>query len=374
MEAIVTARGPQVDPQRREALVTERSTVRLGDEEASSRKAKGEMLSRWDDLGRLVRAPDSPLNAVCELAEAVAPYDISVLITGESGTGKELLARAIHDRSLRANRTFVVENCGAVPDPLLESELFGHRRGAFTGAYEDHVGLFQQADGGTLLLDEIGETSPAFQVKLLRVLQNGEIRPVGSSRTLRVNVRVIAATNRNLQEEVRRGRFREDLYYRLAMVTLHVPALRERPMDIPLIANHILARAMAALGKPVEGFTEEALALLKAYRWPGNVRQLENEIVRMLALARGPRLGAELFSPQVFHALEEEADEAAFTTLSRLDGTLKERMEVLEARMLKETLIRHRWNKTQAARELGLSRAGLRSKLARYGMEKNDRP
>lgn len=374
MEAIVTARGPQVDPQRREALVTERSTVRLVDEEVRSHQAEGEVPSRLGDLDRLVRASDSPLNAVCELAEAVAPYDISVLITGESGTGKELLARAIHDRSLRASRAFVVENCGAVPDPLLESELFGHRRGAFTGAYEDHVGLFQQADGGTLLLDEIGETSPAFQVKLLRVLQNGEIRPVGSSRTLRVNVRVIAATNRNLQEEVRRGRFREDLYYRLAMVTLHVPALRERPMDIPLIANHILARAMAALGKPVEGFTEEALALLKAYRWPGNVRQLENEIVRMLALARGPRLGAELLSSQVFHAAEEEADEAAFTTLSRLDGTLKERMEILEARMLKETLIRHRWNKTQAARELGLSRAGLRSKLARYGMEKNDRP
>jgi two-component system response regulator HupR/HoxA len=163
------------------------------------------------------------MNALCELVERIAPYDISVLITGESGTGKELLARAMHYRSGRADKAFVVENCGALPDTLLESELFGHKRGSFTGAYEDRIGLFQQADGGTIFLDEIGETSPAFQVKLLRVLQEGEIRPVGGARTVSVDVRVVSATNRDLEEDVRQGRFRQDLYYRLSTMTLHVP-------------------------------------------------------------------------------------------------------------------------------------------------------
>ena len=319
---------------------------------------------------RIVRAPDSPVNAVCALAERIAPHDISVLVAGESGTGKELLARAIHYGSSRAERAFVVENCGALPDELLESELFGHKRGAFTGAYEDRIGLFQQADGGTIFLDEIGETSPAFQVKLLRALQEGEIRPVGSARTLSVDVRVIAATNRDLEEDVRTGRFREDLYYRVATVTLTMPPLRDRVMDVPPLAASMLDRGKRQLGARVEGFTAEAMGCLTTYRWPGNARELQNEILRMLSLADGPWLGPELLSARVLRAAREEGEERDLSLLAGLDGSLKQRMEQLEARVIKEALVRHRWNKTRAAQELGLSRVGLRSKLSRYGLDR----
>ncbi|MES9937081.1 MAG: sigma-54 dependent transcriptional regulator, partial [Sedimenticola sp.] len=192
----------------------------------------------------IVRAPDSVMNRVCEKVRKVAPYDVSVLLAGESGTGKELVARALHYNSLRWDKPFVVENCGALPDELLESELFGYKRGAFTGAVEDRTGLFERANGGTVFLDEIGEVSPAFQVKLLRVLQEGEIRPLGSGKTRKVNVRIIAATNRDLETEVREGRFREDLYYRLATVTVSLPPLRERLNDIPILAKALLGSAM----------------------------------------------------------------------------------------------------------------------------------
>ncbi len=325
--------------------------------------------ARYADMQGIVRSPASPLNQVCEIIRQVAPYDVNVLITGESGTGKELCARALHYSSLRHDGPFVVENCGAIPDELLESELFGHKRGALTGAVQDHVGLLEKADGGTIFLDEIGEVSPAFQVKLLRFLQEGEIRPVGSNRSRKVDVRVIAATNRDLMDEVRAGRFREDLYYRLATFTIHMPPLRERRDDIPDLAIHLLHEAMAQLGKEVKGFTDEALECLANYDWPGNVRELQNEIKRMLVLAQDEWLGAELISPHVLHAAPEEARED-LALLSRGRGTLKERIEALEAMILKETLTRHRWNKTRAAEELGLSRVGLRSKLERYGLEK----
>ncbi|MDK9726525.1 MAG: sigma-54 dependent transcriptional regulator [Sterolibacteriaceae bacterium MAG5] len=321
-------------------------------------------------LDRLTRSADSPLNGLCDLAAKVAPHDLSILVTGESGTGKELLARAIHYASARSERAFVVENCGALPDQLLEAELFGHKRGAFTGAYEDRIGLFQQADGGTIFLDEIGETSPAFQVKLLRALQEGEIRPVGSPRPVSVDVRVIAATNRDLEADVRAGRFREDLYYRIAGMTLHMPALRDRPMDIAPIAANLLERGQANGRRRVKGFTAEALACMAAYRWPGNVRELQNEILRMLALTDGDWLEAGLLSPRVLHAAAEESQERDIALLTGLDGSLKERVEQLEARIIKEVLVRHRWNKTRASAELGLSRVGLRQKLARYGLEK----
>lgn len=331
--------------------------------------AKRETLRNFYDFLRLVRAPNSPLNAVCETARRIAPYDISILISGESGTGKELLAHAIHYGSSRADKTFVIENCGALADTLLESELFGHKRGAFTGAFENRIGLFEQADGGTIFLDEVSETSPAFQVKLLRVLQEGEIRPLGSSRTRQVDVRIIAATNRDLEEEVRKGRFREDLYYRLTTFTLHMPPLRSRPCDIAPLAEHLLGEAVAALDKPCRGFTSEARAAMLAYHWPGNVRELHNEVVRMVALGDHPELGAELLSPRVLRAAEEGQEEA-LAILTTGEGPLKERMEELEKRLIKETLIRHRWNKSAAARELGLSRVGLRGKLLRYGMDK----
>src|SRR5574343_742946 len=210
---------------------------------------KYERVKREFGLDGLTRAPDSPLNPVCDLIAQVAPFDLSVLISGESGTGKEMIARAIHYRSRRADKAFVIENCGALPDELLEAELFGYKRGAFTGAYEDRTGLFQQADGGTLFLDEIGETSPAFQVKLLRVLQEGEVRPVGAPKPVAVDVRVIAATHRDLEADVRSGRFREDLYYRLANVTVTMPPLRQRGGDVALIAQRLLDEVARSLGR-----------------------------------------------------------------------------------------------------------------------------
>ncbi len=321
-------------------------------------------------LGALIRAPGSPLNALCAMVERIAPYDLSVMVTGESGTGKEMIARAIHYESRRASRPFVTENCGALPDTLLESELFGYKRGAFTGATDDRIGLFQQADGGTLFLDEIGETSPAFQVKLLRVLQEGEFRPLGSNRVISADVRVIAATNRDLEEDVRTGRFREDLYYRLATIAVHVPPLRERPMDLPLLAGRLLDSAARSMDKPVEGFTPEALACMVSYHWPGNVRELQNEILRMVALADAPRLDVGLLSPRVREVAAAPAELAPpLAGVVGLSGNLRERMERLEMAVIGEAMQRHRGNKSRAARELGLSRVGLRAKLARYGLE-----
>lgn len=331
--------------------------------------AKHEKLRDHYEFARIVRAAASPLNDVIELAARVANSDIAVHISGESGSGKELLGRAIHYSSPRATRAFVIENCGAMSDQLLESELFGHKRGSFTGAFEDRIGLFEQADGGTIFLDEIGDTSPSFQVKLLRVLQEGEIRPVGSSRSRKIDVRVLSATNRELEEEVRKGRFREDLYYRLTQFLLPMPALRERKMDTPLIALSLLREAAPAMGKTIQGFTPEALDCLCNYQWPGNVREMQNEILRAILLCDTEYIGAHLFSPKVLRAAPDE-QEQDMSILAGLDGSLKDRMEALEARVLRESLIRHRWNKTRAASELGLSRVGLRSKLARYGLEK----
>lgn len=324
--------------------------------------------ARFDwDLG-IVRSPDSPMNHVCEIIQHVAPFNVNVLLTGESGTGKELCARALHYNSLRQDGPFVAENCGALPDELLESELFGHKRGAFTGAVDDRVGLFERADGGTIFLDEIGEVSPAFQVKLLRVLQEGEIRPLGTNTRRKIDVRVVAATNRDLEKDVKEGRFRQDLYYRLATFVVHLPPLRERPMDIEALAYAILEESSRQLGKKVKGFTDEAINCLQAYDWPGNVRELQNEIKRMLVLAHEDYLGSDLISARIVLAAPEEA-KSDLELLTGIDGSLKERVESLEARILKETLIRHRWNKTRAAEELGLSRVGLRNKLERYELE-----
>ncbi len=311
---------------------------------------------------RMVRADDSPLNAVCDLAQRVAGHDLSVLITGESGTGKELLARGIHYASARAQAPFIVENCGALPDTLLESELFGHKRGAFTGATESHTGLFQQAHGGTLFLDEIGETSAAFQVKLLRALQEGEVRPVGSTRPVPVDVRVIAATNRDLEAEVSCGRFREDLYYRIAGITLHMPPLRERIGDI----EHIVAQMLRGAGARGCSLAPDTLECLQRYAWPGNVRELQNEIQRALALREGPVLETALFSPRL-HATPGPSALRARTDDGQ-DLSLRAHLERFEAQLLRAAMQRHQGNKTRVAEELGLTRLGLRMKLQRLGL------
>jgi len=321
------------------------------------------------DFDSLERSENSPLNAVCEMAARVARYDLAVLVTGESGTGKELLARGIHYASPRCERAFVMENCAAMTDTLLESELFGHKRGAFTGAFEDHVGLFQRADGGTIFLDEIGDTSPAFQVKLLRVLQEGEVRPVGASRPVLVNVRVISATHRDLEQDVRSGRFREDLYYRIAGITLSVPPLRERSADILPIADLLLVRAGQELGRPDVRFASDVRANLLAYPWPGNIRELKNEIYRAVALSDGLTVSASTLSQRVLHGQPGMVTPQQQGSGLPQGGTLQERLDAIEAVILRETLLRLRWNKTHAARELGLSRVGLRQKLARFGLE-----
>lgn len=334
---------------------------------AASVAKKTGALKQAHHFSRIGHGPDSPLAEVIELARRVAAFDISVLLTGESGTGKELLARAIHYSSPRGDKPFVVENCGALPDQLLESELFGCKKGAFTGAYEDRIGLFEQANGGTIFLDEIGETSPAFQVKLLRVLQEGEIRPLGARLTRKVDVRVIAATNRNLEDEVREKHFRRDLYYRLAAFPIHIPALRERPGDVAVLAERLLDETRRTFGKPIDGFDPEALAVLRAYDWPGNVRELQNEIQRMAALAETRVLGVDLVSPRI-RARACPGGRA----IADGDGarTLKDHVEALEASLLGEALSRHRWNISRVAEELGLSRVGLRAKMHRYGLER----
>jgi two-component system response regulator HupR/HoxA len=323
------------------------------------------------DFERIERAPGSPLEAVCEMAARVARYDLSVLVLGESGTGKELLARAIHYASPRAAGPFVVENCAAIPDTLLESELFGHKRGAFTGAYDDHAGLFQRAHGGTLFLDEIGETSPAFQVKLLRALQEGEVRPVGSTRPVPVDVRIVSATHRKLEDDVRAGRFREDLYYRIAGLTLAVPPLRERPGDIAPVAERVLRDVAAELGRPGVSFGADVLPCLVSYPWPGNIREMRNEVARAVALCDGAEIGAAALSARVRQGrIGRDATllEGALPAQAG-KGTLAERLDAIEAMVLRETLLRHKWNKTRAAQELGLSRVGLRAKLLRFGLE-----
>jgi len=325
----------------------------------ASRRAKVRARSGFD---RLTRAADSPLNGICELALRIAGHELSVLVTGESGTGKELLARAIHYSSERAEGPFVVENCGALPDTLLEAELFGHKRGAFTGAHEDRIGLFQQADGGTLFLDEIGDTSPAFQVKLLRALQEGEVRPVGSPRPVSVDVRIIAATNRNLEADVASGRFRQDLYYRIAGITFYMPSLRERPQDIPLIVAGMFKESALAGRR----FSADAMKSLVAHRWPGNVRELQNEVLRALALGDGDVLDASLFSPQVGQAAA--AVKAVALGFDADGATLKELLDQVEVQVLGAALRRHRGNKTRVAEELGLTRVGLRMKLSRLGL------
>lgn len=359
-----------------EAQALQRQTRRLDLELRTSTGVLRQRTARQMDrarasfgFGQIVRAPGSPLDTVCAMAERVARYDIPVLVLGESGTGKELLARAIHYASPRLAGPFVVENCAAIPDTLLESELFGHKRGAFTGAYEDHPGLFQRAHGGTVFLDEIGETSPAFQVKLLRVLQEGEVRPVGAARPVPVDVRVIAATHRQMEQRVREGLFREDLYYRIAGVTVTVPPLRERVADIAPIARQLIQDVAHELGHPGATLTDDTLACLVAYPWPGNIRELRNEIARALALQDGTTLEAAAFSGRVLQGRGAGAGgnlEAALPT----SGTLAERLDVIEAMVLRETLQRHRWNKTRVAQELGLSRVGLRGKMQRLGLEK----
>ena len=255
-------------------------------------------------LGKIV-GHSAKMREIFELIQTVAPQSSRVLITGESGTGKELVARAIHENSARPDGPFITINCGAFPETLLESELFGYMKGAFTGANENRIGLFQAAHGGTLFMDEIGNMSPTMQVKLYRVLQEGKVRPVGSNEESDINVRVITATNKVLEKEIAEGRFREDLFYRLSVIPIQLPALRERREDIPLLARHFLERFRKSMDKPIESIDPEALRRIEAYDWPGNVRELENAIERAVALAAGKSITVEMLSEKVARFYQE---------------------------------------------------------------------
>jgi len=246
-------------------------------------------LRRLTGLDNII-GQSSKMRSIFELIQTIAPQSSRVLITGESGTGKELVARAIHENSQRSLAPFITINCGAFPETLLESELFGYVKGAFTGANENRAGLFQAADGGTLFMDEIGNMSPTMQVKLYRVLQEGKVRPVGSTEEIDVDVRVIAATNKDFEKEIAEGRFREDLYYRLSVIPIQLPPLRERREDIPLLARHFIERFRKSMEKPISGISAEAFRKLEAYDWPGNVRELENTMERAIALESTPEI------------------------------------------------------------------------------------
>jgi two-component system, NtrC family, response regulator PilR len=250
------------------------------------------------------------MKAIFELIENIAPQTSRVLITGESGTGKELVARAIHEHSARSKNPFITINCGAFPETLLESELFGYIKGAFTGANENRRGLFQAAHGGTLFMDEIGNMSVTMQVKLYRVLQEGKVRPIGSTEEADVDVRVIAATNKNLEEEIGEGRFREDLYYRLSVIPIHLPSLRERREDIPLLAREFLERFSKSMNKEIDAIEPEAMRRLEVYDWPGNVRELENTIERAVALENAARISVESLPDRIRNYYQESAPPA----------------------------------------------------------------
>ncbi|MBO0752796.1 MAG: sigma-54-dependent Fis family transcriptional regulator [Bradyrhizobiaceae bacterium] len=306
---------------------------------------------------------------LCDLARKAARTELPILIEGETGTGKELLARAIHYNSSRRSSPLMVQNCGGVPDELLQSELFGHTRGAFTGAISDRLGLFRAADGGTVFLDEISGVSPSFQVSLLRFLQEGEVKPLGCDRTETCNVRIIAASNRPLSALVAAGEFRQDLFFRLRGFEFELPPLRERPDDIPALAEFLAAKHSHAIGRKTLGISASALEKLMAFEFPGNVRELENEIRRMVALTRdGEYLTTQTMSPALLAAAPRR-----FSCRDRFapeGATLKDQVESLEKHIVSEALVRHRWNQSRAAGELGLSRVGLANKIRRYGLDR----
>lgn len=310
--------------------------------------------------------------AALAIAAKAARARVPVLIEGESGVGKEVVAEAIHAASPRAKKAMVAVNCGAIPANLVESELFGHERGAFTGAFEKKIGRFQEADGGTLFLDEVGELPLDAQVKLLRVLQSGEIQPIGARVTRDVDVRVIAATNRTLLDEVAAGRFREDLYYRLNVVQVTIPPLRARKADIPPLARHMLARIATQPGMRGLGITDEALGLLMAYDWPGNVRQLQNALFRAAVLCDGDALTTADFPQIALHTRdglgETFAPQAsAGITLFEPDGHIRA-LEAIEADVIRLAIGHYRGRMTEVARRLGIGRSTLYRKLGELGI------
>jgi DNA-binding NtrC family response regulator len=305
---------------------------------------------------------DHRMLKVFDVVDCIADTKATVLITGESGTGKSLIARAIHRRSSRRDKPFVEVACGALPENLLESELFGHVAGAFTGATGDKIGKFLQADGGTIFLDEIGTASPSMQVKLLRVLQELEFEAVGGNKTFHVDTRVILATNEDLTKAVAGGRFRQDLYYRINVINIELPSIRERIADIPLLAQHFLDQVREESGRQVTSFTNEALAALQRYSWPGNVRELQNVIERAVLLGKGEQVRLEDLPRQVVGSVPMNVEPIGVRTL-------KQALEAPERQIILEVLERNHWNRHLTAETLGINRTTLYKKMKRLGLE-----
>ncbi|MEZ4432233.1 MAG: sigma-54 dependent transcriptional regulator [bacterium] len=309
-------------------------------------------------------ARSEPMQRVFRTIRKVADYKTTVLLTGESGTGKELVARALHFNGARREKPYIAVNCGAIPQNLLESELFGHVRGAFTDATRTRRGLFEEADGGTLFLDEIGELPGPLQVKLLRVLQEGEIRRVGETKPLAVDVRVVAATVRDLPAEVKAGRFREDLFYRLNVLPITLPPLRARPGDIPLLVEHFIARFNERLGTRIEGVDPAAMKLLLAHAWPGNVRELENTIERAMVLADGAHLTEADLPDRV-----RESQDKIRMTLRRGELSIKKTTRIIEEELIRRALTKTEGNRTRAAELLEISHRALLYKIKEYEID-----
>ena len=318
------------------------------------------------EQGREVLGPSEGMRRILELVQRIATARTTVLVTGESGTGKERIARAIHEASERRDKPFLVINCGAIPEALMEAELFGHEKGAFTGAVASRRGIFREAEGGTVLLDEIGELPAALQVKLLRVLQERKVRSVGASAEVAIDVRVLAATNRNVEEDVRTGRFRQDLYYRLNVIRIEVPPLRGRPEDVRPLAEHFLLRCAAEMNKDVRVFAADAVRALEAYTFPGNVRELENIVERAVALATGPTLGLGDLPREVSGAASQPTPNLVGLPEDgcNLDDVLGE----VERRLLLQALERSGGVRTQAAKLLGVTFRSLRYRLQKHAL------
>jgi transcriptional regulator with PAS, ATPase and Fis domain len=333
------------------------------------RASKHELATRYSYEGIVGRS--RPMQELYHLLDKVIDSDSTVLVNGENGTGKELIAKAIHYNSTRAAQRFVVQNCSAFNDNLLDSELFGHKKGAFTGAIADKLGLFEVAHKGTFFLDEIGDMSPALQVKVLRVLQEGTFTPVGDTQSREVDVRIIAATNRDLKRMVERGEFREDLYYRVNVISLTVPPLRDRREDVPVLIEHFLKRNAKGRRLKVKKLSQGCLDRMLEYAWPGNIRELENEIERLVVLAGDDKLIDEtLLSPRIRqpppHGVSASAAEVA---QGRAPSSLPAAVDALERNLIYEVLKRTHWNKTKAAEELRISRRNLIRKVIKYKLD-----
>jgi two-component system, response regulator FlrC len=313
---------------------------------------------------------DPRMARVLALADRIAPSDASVLITGASGTGKELMARYLHDKSRRAGNRFVAVNCAAIPENLLESELFGHEKGAFTGAVARRIGRFEEAGGGTLLLDEVSEMDPRLQAKLLRAIQEREIDRVGGSAPVKIDVRIIATSNRDMEASVLQGTFREDLYFRLNVVTIAIPPLRERPRDIEALAEHFIAKYAEANGLPVPVLTPDGVQALTAYAWPGNVRELENAMHRAVLMADDDRIGAETIALGG-RRLAAEGNRGQAEAVGAADGgaMVGRTVAEVERRLIIDTLQHCLGNRTHAANILGISIRTMRNKLRQYSDE-----